>query len=148
MLSQRRKEYSWGKTVRPKICWRCSSNNRRCERYRTRVKHREWTKRKNWSHDTQRKVNYMTNIDTTDNMQTDGTEIEKVINYEKILDRRLKTTQRFRTTLLIKPALPNAERPTYKLQEQAGEKTPRKAELGQRWQQTLETDQGHEWWGD
>ena len=28
------------------------------------------------------------------------------------------------------------------------ERKNRKVEIGQRWQQTLETDQGHEWWGE
>ena len=56
MPSQKRTEYlHMEKTVGPKICWSCSPNNRRPERYGIWHKHREWNKLKNWPQDTKRK---------------------------------------------------------------------------------------------
>ena len=57
--------------------------------------------------------------------------------------RRLKTTQRLRTTYPIKPAPPSTGRPTYKPQERAQSNKNSKGKLEQTWQQTLETDRGY-----
>ena len=42
----------------------------------------KWRKLKNWSKMHKGKTKFMTNIDTTDNIQINGTETEKMTNYK------------------------------------------------------------------
>ena len=60
----------------------CSSNNRRCEKYGTSVKHVTEETLKSGLKIHKGKTSIMTKQDTTDETQIHGTEIEKVAYYK------------------------------------------------------------------
>ena len=71
-----------GEKLKPYICWWCSPNNRRCERYGHQLIMVNEESLKIGLKIHKGKTKFMTNIDTTDNIQINGTEIEKVTNYK------------------------------------------------------------------